>query len=441
MNLPWQAQLEDPPDVAASAKPQWLARFRRLGPSFWTLYASSCLIDLGLCLYFFLFTLFMVEHNFAVHSIGFITAAQTIGTIAGTVAVSLLSRHFGLRTMILTYTVAAPLCLALRLFFLHIPAQIGLAFLAGVMMSVWSVCFSPTLAKLTTHQNRTFGFSLFVATGIASGAVAGLIGGYFPGLLRRLRWGGPQVDGIKVVLLLACCILMLAAFAIARLRLHQDDIVPTHISVFSGFLIRFLVVIAIWNFSVSFFVPFANVYLSRHLGLSVMRIGEIFTMSQLIQVAMVLLAPVLYRRVGLVAGIALTQGCTGLLFLSLSLAARRPTAIWIYLFLTGLQWMGGPGIASLLMSRTPEIHRSHASAIYSVVNLAAQAAAAALAGRLFEQYGYAVPLAGDALLAALAGIVLYGTLRDVKGHGLQICEAGCGLVYNGSRVAVRENRR
>jgi MFS family permease len=424
MTLPWQAQLDDPAEAAASTGPQWLAQFGRLGASFWTLYASSCLIDLGLCLYFFLFTLFMVEHNFAIHSIGFITAAQTIGTIAGTAVVSLLSRHFGLRTMMLTYTVAVPFCLALRLFFLHIAAQIGLAFLAGVMMSIWSVCFSPALAKLTTQQNRTFGFSLFVATGIASGAVAGLIGGYFPGLLHRLRWGGPQVDGIKVVLLLACCILMLAAFAIARLRLHRDDVTSTHISVFGGFLIRFLVVIAIWNFSVSFFVPFANVYLSHHLGLSVMRIGEIFTMSQLIQMAMVLLAPFLYRRVGLVTGIALTQVCTGLLFLSLSLATRRPAAIWIYLFLTGLQWMGGPGIASLLMSRTPEAHRSHASAMYTVVNLAAQAGAAALAGRLFEQYGYAGPLSGDALLAALAGIVLYCTLRDTKGHDLQECEAG-----------------
>jgi MFS family permease len=424
MTLPSQAQLQHLPEVAVSSGPQWPAQVRRLSPNFWTLYASSCLIDLGLCLYFFLFTLFMVEHNFAVHSIGFITAAQTVGTIAGTVVISLLSRHFGLRTMLLTYTVSAPLCLALRLFFLHIPAQIGLAFLAGVTMSIWSVCFSPTLAKLTTQQNRTFGFSLFVATGIASGAVAGLIGGYFPGLFRRLRWVGPQVDGIKVVLLLACCILMLAAFAIARLRLHRDNIVPNHILVFNGFLIRFLVVIAIWNFSVSFFVPFANVYLSRHMGLSVMRIGQIFTLSQLIQVAMVLLAPVLYRRVGLVSGIALTQGCTALLFLSLSVATRRPAAIWIYLFLTGLQWMGGPGIASLLMSQTPEMHRRHASAMYTVVSLAAQAGAAAVAGRLFEQYGYAGPLAGDALLAALAGIVLYGTLRDAKGHVLQTQEAG-----------------
>jgi predicted MFS family arabinose efflux permease len=359
----------------------------------------------------------MVEHDFAVHSIGFITAAQTIGTIAGTVVVSLLSRRFGLRTMMLTYTVAAPLCLGLRLFFLQIPIQIGLAFLAGFMMSIWSVCFSPTLAKLTTQENRTFGFSLFVATGIASGAVAGLLGGYFPGLLRRHRWGGPQVDGIKVVLLLACCILMLAAFAIVRLRMQRDETVPSRARFFNRFLGCFLLAIAIWNFSISFFVPFANVYLSRQLGLSVMRIGEIFTISQLVQVSAVLAAPILYRRAGLVIGIALTQMGTALLFFSLSLATRRTTAIWIYLFLTGLQWMGGPGIVSLLMSRTAEVQRSQASAMYNIVNLAAQAGAAALAGNLFERYGYSGPLASDAALAALAAVLLYALLgREDRRH-------------------------
>jgi MFS family permease len=314
--------------------------------------------------------------------------------------------------MMLTFLFGAPLALSLRLFFLQVPAQLGLAFLAGLMMSIWSVCFSPTLAKLTTQENRTFGFSLFVATGIASGAVAGLIGGYLPGLFHHSRWGGPQVDGIRVVLFFACAIIMLAAVAVLRLRLEKKESISSDVKIFNRFLTRFLIAVATWNFAISFFVPFANVYLSRQLRLSTVHIGEIFTVSQLAQVAMVLAAPILYRKFGLVTGIALTQAGTGLLFFALSGPVRTSTAVWFYLLLNGLQWMGGPGISSLLMNQTVETNRSRASAVHNIVNLGTQAAAAVIAGNMFERFGYSGPLAMDGVLAALAAFFMFSLLGN-----------------------------
>jgi MFS family permease len=393
------------------------SRLRHLNSGFWTLYASSFLIDLGLCLYLFMFSLFLVEHHFTERAIGYITAALTIGTLAGTVPSSLLAKRLGLRTMLVVYIIAVPLCFASRVFLLQMPAQLWLAFLSGIAMSIWSVCFSPTLAKLTTHENRAFGFSIFVATGIGASALAGLLGGYLPDQFRRLFQAGSQVDGIRVVLLLACIILAFALFTILRLHLRLDENAQTSGKVFSGFLLRFLVAIAVWNFAINFFTPFANVYLSRHLGLPVTRIGGIFSSSQLIQVAVILMAPLLYRRVGLVTGLAITQLATASLFWGLSRASGLTIAPYIYLLLASVQWTAGPGIASLLMNRTPEKHRSQAAAIQNIVNLATQAGSAALAGKLFEQYGYSGPLAANAGIAVLAAVLLYTLLgRNNRNH-------------------------
>lgn len=378
--------------------------------NFRVLYASSVLVDFGLCLYFFMFSLFLVEHRFTERAIGFITASLTIGTIAGTLPASLLSRRFGLRAMMLAYTFAAPVCLAARVLFLGMQAQIGFAFLAGAAMSVWSVCFSPTLAKLTTRENRASGFSLFVATGIASGALAGLIGGYLPGLIERGEKSMAHVDGIRVVLLMACAMASVATFATLRLRL-EEGVSRAGSRLFSSFLVRFLVAVAVWNFAISFFTPFANVYLSRHLGLPLPRIGVISFVSQSLTVLAVLLAPLLYRRAGIVLGIALTQLGTGVMLWGLSSASGIKSATGMYVLLTALQWMGGAGISSLLMNRTPEDYRSHAAAMHNLVNLAAQAGAAALAGKAFEQYGYTRPLIANAAIAFLAAVLFYGFLR------------------------------
>ena len=310
-----------------------------LNSNFWILYASSFLIDFGLCLYFFMFSLFLVEHHFQEHAIGLITAALTVGTIAGTLPASFLSRRLGLRTMMLAYSLLAPLCLASRTLFLQMPGQIGLAFLTGVAMSIWSVCFSPTLARLTTQKNRAFGFSLFIATGIGSGALGGLVGGYLPRVFDQLGRAGAPVDGIKIVLLLACAVLGLATFGLFRLRL--EAIARTGSRAITGFLVRFAAAIGVWNFSLGFFTPFANVYLATHLKIPLSRIGLIYTVSQLFQIAAVLMAPLIYRKVGLVAGIALTQIGTASTLWGLSHASGPSKAVGIYVLLTGLQWMSG----------------------------------------------------------------------------------------------------
>ncbi len=375
--------LVDHDERGSSARPPISRQPRASNGNFWILWASSFLIDFGLCLYFFMFSLFLVEHHFPEHAIGLITAALTVGTIAGTLPASFLSRRLGLRTMMLAYSLFAPLCLASRTLFLQMPAQIALAFLAGVAMSIWSVCFSPTLAKLTTRENRAFGFSLFIATGIGSGAIAGLVGGYLPRFFEHPGVAGAPVDGIRVVLLLACAILGLATFGLFRLRLEEIGKTGERAGI-TGFLIRFAIAIGIWNFAIGFFTPFANVYLATHLNVPLPRIGLIYTISQVVQIAAILMAPLLYRKVGLVAGIALTQIGTASMLWGLAHASLPSRAVGIYILLCGLQWMSGAGIASLLMNRTPEQYRSHATATQNLVNLAAQASSAALAGKLFR---------------------------------------------------------
>src|SRR3984957_7022324 len=92
------------------------SRLRHLNNGFWTLYASSFLIDLGLCLYLFMFSLFLVEHHFTERAIGYITAAPTIGTPSGTVPSSPLAKRLLRQTMLIVYIIAFPLCFAASLF-------------------------------------------------------------------------------------------------------------------------------------------------------------------------------------------------------------------------------------------------------------------------------------------------------------------------------------
>ena len=80
------------------------------------------------------------------------------------------------------------------------------------------------------------------------------------------------------------------------------------------------------------------------------------------------------------------------------------------LALTALQWMSGLAIATLLMNQTLEVNRGYATALNTVVSLAAQAASSAAAGPTFERFGSSTPLAAVGCIAATAGLLLYGML-------------------------------
>ena len=390
-----------------------LLHIRRTKPGFWAMYGASSAVDLGLCLYFFLYPLFLAEHHFTVRSIGLISSALTLGTLTGTLVVGAASRRIGLRPLLFLYVVVAPLCLALRTQFLLESLQLVLSFLSGAAMSLWIVAFSPVIAGLTSARSRGLAFGLFMATGIGSGALAGVVGGFLPGALQTLNWPGAH-DGLRAVLLLACAVVFLAAIGLVRLRPEEKPNHERHEKVLSSFLVRFLAAIAVWNFAISFFTPFANVYLARRMGLSTASIGVIYTASQLLQVAAVLVAPLVYRRSGLVLGIAITQLGTALAIWGLSLSDGSSRAIGAYLALTALQWMSGPGITTLLMNHTPEANRANAAAMNTVVSLAAQAAASAVGGRAFDHFGYSAPLAVDGCVAAIASLILFAMLGHEK---------------------------
>ncbi len=323
--------------------------------SFWKFFAAAFFFDFGVGLFFFLFNLFLTDLHFNEKTLGLITGAMTLGNVAGSIPVMILVRRFGLQRMLLFSLIVAPLISILRTFILWPPAQIGLAFLTGIALCSWPICFSPAIAKLTNEKNRVAGFSINFATGIGLGSLAGLTGGYLPEILQRASHTGSIAGNIRIVLLLACGVILLGVFPILSLRFEATEQAGTHrIRVFHPFLLWFLPPFIVWTIVTGSFPPFAAVYLQQHLGIPLRHVGVIFSASQLIQFGAVLLAPLLYRKIGTVAGIVCAQAATGVALFSMGNLSAIPISVALYLGYTGAQWMCGPGIYSFLMENIPK---------------------------------------------------------------------------------------
>jgi len=385
-----------------------LWRGQQFSKAFWVFFAVAFFFDFGVSLYFFLFNLFLANLHFNEKIVGFIAGTLTMGNVAGTIPVSMLTRRYGLKPLLLFCFTAAPILCVLRTFLLWMPAQIGLAFFTGVALSCWPVCFSPVVAKLTTEDNRVSAFSIVFATGIGTGTLAGLVGGYLPDLLKATGGTNHLVDDIRIVLILACGLVLVGIWPILKLELgHAESADKRNFRLIHPFLFRFLPPFAIWCIVTGSFTPFAAIYLQQHLKLPLGRVGLIFSASQLAQFAAVLIAPLIYRRFGTIAGIMGTQIATGIAVFALGRTQAVPIAVAWYLGYSGLQFMSGPGIYSLLMNHLPDDERSTASAVQNIVGALCQAGAAVITGGAIVRFGYPTVLSGNALVAVAAALLLF----------------------------------
>jgi MFS family permease len=385
---------------------QWQLQQHHLAPRFWIFLAASFFFDLGLSIYFFLFNLFLIGHGYNEKSLGLLASAMAAGGFTGALPAGRLARHFGLQAALLTAFLLAIAIFSARALLLALPAQLVLAFVAGITLSIWAVCISPAVAQMTTERQRPFAFSLVFSLGIGVGALGGLFGGRLPGWFAH--YVHFAADPQQLVLLLSCALVALGLWPVSRLHFDRPDL-PTRARppLLSPFLLRFLPAIALWSLVTGSFSPFANVYFAHHMQMSLPQIGNAFSLSQIAQVAAVLAAPLLFRRFGLVTGIVFTQLSAATLLCILA-SIHSPLAATIgYMAFTAFQWMNEPGLYSLLMDRVPPDQREGAAASNSLVSSASQALAAMLAGAAFARFGYPTPMISIAVIATVAAALFW----------------------------------
>jgi MFS family permease len=380
---------------------------RRFGSGFWTFFAAAFFFDLGFGLFFFLFNLYLTDLHFNERIIGNITASLTLGNVVATIPASLLARRLGLRPLLLFSFVCTPLICVFRLYMLWEPAQIALSFATGMALCCWPICFSPAVASLTPERHRTSGFSIMFATGIGVGSFAGVLGGYIPELLHTANSRVPLVGAIRMVLLLACGIVILGAIPLWKLRL--GDRLPKSGSPmrFHPFLLRFLPPFLLWNVVTGSFPAFGAIYLQQILHIPLARLGFVFSASQLAQFAAVLASPLLFRRWGLAGGVGLAQLCTAALLVLLGASQTTSPAVACFLAYNAMLFMCGPGIYNLLMNRIPEEERSTASALQNLCGAICQAATQAITGLCIVEFGYRTILLTNAAFAVTASLLFF----------------------------------
>lgn len=393
----------------ASSALRWFALSPGLGREYWQLFFSEAFFDFGMFVFFFLYNLYLLKLGFREDTIGLITGAMTAGSIAGSLLAAIAMQRFGIRpTLMASFGLTAVLS-ALRAYVTYEPALLALAGIAGVVSTVWPVAFSPAITQLTNEKNRPIGFSLMSAAGISISIFGGLAASRMPGWLTRLHFASSSVTSYRQALFIGCAIVLFALWPVSRVRFAAVAPSERRLRMPSPFLWRFLIAMAAWYLGTGALNPFFNVFFTSEVHLPVEKIGYVFSASQVAQVLAILAAPLVFRKFGLTRSIAGMQFCTGLALVALAAAGGPWWAAGGYVGYMASQYMSEPGMFTMLMEGVPAAERSSASSLNFLVTFTGQAIAAACAGRLLHQFGYAPVMIGAAIMCAFAAL-LFRTL-------------------------------
>jgi len=391
----------------------WLFK-QKLSRRFWIFFTIAFFFDFGFAVYFFLFNLYLLDLHFNEQTIGLVGGALTLGSVIGTLPAGWIARKTGPRPLLAVCLISAPLMGVARAFATWEWAQIALAFLAGLAMCIWGVSFLPMIARLTTEKNRASAFSLIFSVSIGTSALGSVICGYLPQWLRAAGFVMQAAEVKRMILIASCAIASIAIIPLLRLQIplpESEAPSQSHAQTtkqpwrISPFLQLFLPSMALWTATQAAFTPFANVYLSKNLQMSMPQIGLVFSASQLVQLCLGLLTPLVFRRLGLVNGIVATQVATAAALGCMAGTSNRGLAVALFLSFSAAQWMSSPGLYNLLMSKVPDEERSSASAMTLFCNALLGSIATAGAGILFAQFAYPRVLVGISAAAVIAALL------------------------------------
>jgi MFS family permease len=355
---------------------------------------AAVAFNFGQFIFVLLYNLRLLDLGFREDLLGTISSAGAIGCVVGTIPGAMAVRRFGLRNAMAGSLGGIAVLAALRALAVTQVPLVALSFANGLLFAVWAVVLAPSIAAAVDEKRRPMAFSLFFATMLSLGVAGGWMGGKLP------LW----MHGKQPALLLAAGLTALALWPASRLRLPQPA-GEARVYPRGPFLVRYLLPFALWNLATGAFNPFFNAYFAR-LRFPVERIGEVFSAAQIAQVLAVFLAPWIFRRFGLVTGIACMMAATAIGLGGLAAQPPGAAAALAYVFYAVCQWMSEPGLNTLLMNRVDEGERGGASALNYLVAFSAQALAAFLAGGLLARFGYVAVLSGAALVATLAAVLL-----------------------------------
>jgi predicted MFS family arabinose efflux permease len=259
----------------------------------------------------------------------------------------------------------------------------------------------------TTQATLVQGFGVYNAVATLAGAAGALLGALPAD--RRLLGGALIVVGMAGALLATRL-----PGSVEASRPEPGALQPRQpLASSRGVVTRLAALFAVDSLAGGFVVQaYVAYWLGVRYGASTSVVGVVFATVGVLQAASFLAAPLIARRVGLLATMVFTHLPSNLLLAAVALAPSLPVAVGLLLARTCLSQMDVPTRQAYVMTLVPPPERTTAAAVTNTARYLTRPAGPALAG-LLQPLGLAIPFLIAGVAKSAYDLALWRLFRRV----------------------------
>lgn len=303
------------------------------------------------------------------------------------------------------------------------PVTVIAAFaMASAASTIMMVTGSPFLTENSSKEERSHLFSVSMACHTVSGVAGSILGGLLP-----MIWGGVlrlSPDSFMVyrmTLFTALLVLALSVVPYSRIKEVRQESVKHKVWPLRLHNPKLTAKLAVpellMGLGAGMFVPFLNVYFSRHLSATSAQVGFIFSAMNLVTTVAVLWAPVLGMRRGKIGATVLTRLLSIPILLVIALTGNLWVAAVAAWLRSALMNMSNPLMGSFSMEILSTRERATVSSILGMLWSLGWGLSAKLAGHIMQNYSYTMPYYFTVVLYTASALLLYRFFGREE-HGL-----------------------
>lgn len=385
--------------------------------------AAQCLAALGTGMFTVLFNLYLKSSGYTEDAIGRILAIQALSAALASVPLARLADTVSRRACY----ILSLILLATGYILASSTTSFGLLVAAASLWGIGSggqlVSVQPYLHEHSRRRQRSYLFSMNFTLTLSMFIIAGLLAGWLPsiaggfGLMEALS----EPERLRRCLQVGAGFAVLAAIFSRRLeepvrRISKQQATATGVEKETlppaTLIFRYVITTALTGAGAGLIVPYFNLYFRDWVGSGVSEIGTVFALSQLSTAIGGALSPALTRRVGLAAGVTITQLASLPFMIVMAHTHDFLACAGCFLFRGAFMNMGIPIREQLMMALVPANLRASAAAAESISWFLSWGIVMSFSGSLIIHRGYPFCLYTTFVLYAFSSLLFWHWFRE-----------------------------
>ncbi|HLQ66173.1 MAG TPA: MFS transporter [Candidatus Limnocylindrales bacterium] len=396
--------------------------------------AGLFLVGLGQSIFSLLLNLYLRRLGFTDSGIGQILSKLSLGAAVAAIPVAFVFRGAGARSVLVLAAGLLSLVYMLQTTITLPELLLLVSLLSGMVATVFRLSIAPVAMREGTATSRPFLFSAAFTVSFLSAIVGSTLGGWLPHLFRLFTVNDLLALRRSLYVAAGCTLLAVIPFNALRAgeppreRGPRESIgaqIERGFALAWGYIrevgeldwilnLKLVLPSLMIGLGAGLIIPFLNLYFRDRFALSEANIGILFGVMQAFMVVGNLFGPAVSRRLGLVAGVVVTQLASVPFMVLLALSHSFPIVAAAFCLRSGLMNMNQPLTSHFAMEVVPERDHAMTNSLLSLSWFLAWSVSADIGGAMIERMGYTQPLLIAAGLYVGASVLYWYFFRDVE---------------------------